>query len=71
VLLQFYVVDCLREEGHYADFKDCIGLNYLSILLDRGREVLLYDGKTRCCWLIIGKVGELISRQNQFPRSIS
>lgn len=46
MLLQFYVVDCLREEGHYADFKVCIGLNYLSILLDRGRGVLLYDGKT-------------------------
>lgn len=71
MLLQFYVVHCLREEGHYADFKVCIGLNYLSILLDRGRGVLLYDGKTLCCWLIIEKVGELISRQNQFPRSIS
>lgn len=71
MLLQFYVVDCLREEGHYADFKVCIGLNYLSILLDRGRGVLLYDGKTLCCWLIIEKVGKLISRQNQFPRSIS
>ena len=71
MLLQFYDVDCLREEGHYADFKVCIGLNYLSILLDRGRGVLLYDGKTLCCWLIIEKVGELISSQNQFPRSIS
>ena len=71
MLLQFYVVDCLREEVHYADFKVCIGLNYLSILLDRGRGVLLYDGKTLYCWLIIEKVGELISRQNQFPRSIS